>query len=191
MYKLICIIFIIASYCTCFAQKQEHLTFKGIPLEGSMDSFCQKLEAKGYIVLDRNNTLTVLHGDFTGYPATIRITATDDGKNVFAVCVIFDSSRDWRTLVNTYDHYKDLYTIKYGQPKLQKEHNPSNSNSNAVLMLKLEEGTVEYFCIWETKGGEIKLTIDKSSRSYEGQVSIYYRDSLNVKAKIQSDLNDI
>ena len=27
---------------------QEHLSFKGIPIEGSMTAFCQKLKAKGF-----------------------------------------------------------------------------------------------------------------------------------------------
>lgn len=28
--------------------KQEHLSFKGVPIEGSITSFCQKLKAKGF-----------------------------------------------------------------------------------------------------------------------------------------------
>ena len=42
-------------------------------------------------------------GDFTGRNATIGVTATDDGKSVFAVAVLFDPSGEWNTLVNTYN----------------------------------------------------------------------------------------
>lgn len=52
-------------------------------------------------------------GDFTGRKATVGVTARGDGKNVFAVIVLFDSSGEWNTLVNTYDYYKDLYIRKY------------------------------------------------------------------------------
>ena len=40
-------------------------------------------------------------------------------------------------------------------------------------------------------GGEIELSIEKSSGFYEGMVMIRYRDSQNVEAKIQKDLEDI
>ncbi len=32
---------------------QEHLSFKGIPIEGSMTGFCQKLKAKGFTSIGR------------------------------------------------------------------------------------------------------------------------------------------
>ena len=35
---------------------QEHLTFKGIPIEGSMSEFCQKLKAKGLTLINKDIT---------------------------------------------------------------------------------------------------------------------------------------
>ena len=49
---------------------QEHLSFKGIPIEGSMTSFCQKLKAKGFTSIGRDNNITLFTGDFTGCKAT-------------------------------------------------------------------------------------------------------------------------
>lgn len=103
---------------------QEHLSFKGIPIEGSMTEFCQKLKSKGFTSIGRENNITLFSGDFTGRQATVGVTATDDGKNVFAVVVLFDPSGEWNTLVNTYDYYKDLYTRKYGKPTISKENKP-------------------------------------------------------------------
>lgn len=45
---------------------QEHLSFKGIPIEGSMTEFCQKLRAKGFISIGQENNITLFSGDFTG-----------------------------------------------------------------------------------------------------------------------------
>ena len=170
---------------------QEHLSFKGIPIEGSMTAFCQKLKAKGFTSLGRDNNITLFSGDFTGRKATVGVTATDDGKNVFAVVVFFDPSGEWNTLVNTYDYYKDLYTRKYGVPTISKENNPALSDSNTALMAEVHQGTVVYGCAWEVTGGDIQLSIEKSSGVYEGMVMIRYRDSQNVEAKIQNDLDDI
>ena len=43
----------------------------------------------------------------------------------------------------------------------------------------------------EVKGGDIQLSIEKSSGIYEGMVMIRYRDSQNVENKIKNDLDDI
>ena len=170
---------------------QEHLSFKGIPIEGSMTAFCQKLKAKGFTSIDRDNNSTLFTGDFTGRNATVGVTATDDGKNVFAVIVFFDPSGEWNTLVNTYDYYKDLYTRKYGKPSVSKEKNPARSDSNIALMAEVDQGTVVYGSAWEVTGGDIQLSIEKSAGVYEGMVMIRYRDSQNVETKIQKDLEDI
>ena len=116
---------------------QEHLSFKGIPIEGSMTAFCQKLKAKGFTQMGRDNNVTMFTGDFTGRQATVGVGATDDGKSVHSVVVIFDESSEWNTLVNTYDYYKGLYIRKYGEPSACREHNPSRQDSNISLMYEL------------------------------------------------------
>ena len=170
---------------------QEHLSFKGIPIEGNMTAFCQKLKAKGFTSIGRDNNITMFRGDFTGREATIGVKATGDGKNVFAVIVLFDSSEEWNILVSTYDYYKDLYTRKYGKPTISKENNPAHLDSNTALMAEVHQGTVVYGSAWEVTGGDIQLSIEKSSGVYEGMVMIRYRDSQNVETKIQNDLEDI
>lgn len=153
---------------------QEHLSFKGIPIEGSMTAFCQKLKAKGFTSIGSENNLTLFTGDFTGRNATVGVTATDDGKDVFAVVVLFDPSGEWNALVNTYDYYKDLYTRKYGKPSISKEKNPALSDSNTALMAEVHQGTVVYGSAWEVTGGDIQLSIEKSSGVYKGMVMIRY-----------------
>lgn len=176
---------------TFYANAQDHLTFKGIPIEGSMTTFCQKLKAKGFTQMGKDKNITLFTGDFTGRQATIGVGASDDGKNVFSVVVLFDQSKEWNSLVSTYDYYKDLYTRKYGEPAISKENNPSHSDSNTALMAEVHQGTVVYSSAWNVPGGDIQLSIEKSSGIYEGMVMIRYRDSQNVEAKIQSDLEDI
>lgn len=170
---------------------QEHLSFKGIPIEGSMTEFCQKLKAKGFSPIDSENNIELFSGDFTGRNATVGVTATDDGNNVFSVVVFFDPSDEWNVLANTYDYYKDLYIRKYGKPSISKENNPAFSDSNTVLMSELYQGRVVYASVWEVTGGDIELSIEKAFSIYEGMVIIRYRDSQNVEAKIQKDLEDI
>ena len=171
---------------------QEHLTFKGIPIEGSMNEFCQKLKAKGFNLVGKENNLSYLTGDFTSREVTIGVSATDDGQNVVAVIVLFDKSEEWKILADTYDYYKILYTRKYGEPSASKEYNPATHDSNTAFMAEVYKGTVEYSSEWKVAGGDIHLSIEKSSGGvFEGMVVIRYVNSQNIEAKIQSDLDDI
>lgn len=192
MKKILALLLVMMSFVG-FAQDgtSQHMKFKGIPIEGSMTEFCRKLKAKGFTSIGQDGNVSLFTGDFTGREATVGVTAADDGKNVFAVVVLFDPSGEWSVLVNTYDYYKDLYTRKYGNPAVSDERNPSHLDSNTGLMIQLQEGTVTYYSAWEVDGGDIQLSIEKSSGMYEGVVTIRYRDSQNVEAKIQSDLEDI
>lgn len=182
---------IVVLFVALICSAQEHLTFKGIPIEGSMVSFCQKLKAKGYTQINRDNKITLFTGDFTGRSATIGVVAGDDGKNVFSVAVLFDASEEWNTLVSTYEYYKDLYTRKYGNPATSVENIPEYADSNTSKMLRLHEGEVTWASLWKVAGGEIEVYIDKASGVCQGQVMIRYRDSQNVEAKIKRDLEDI
>lgn len=169
---------------------QEHLSFKGIPIEGSITTFCQKLKAKGFVQLGSENNIRLFKGDFTGRTATVGVVASDNGKDVFTVAVFFDESDSWNTLVSTYEHYKDLYIEKYGQPTQCVENNPSRSDSNTSLMYELFQGRVTYGCIFNAPGGTIQISIEKAGYN-DGQVMIKYQDSQNINAKCQSDLDEI
>lgn len=117
---------------------QEHISFMGIPINGSKTEFCKKLKTKGFT---ETTVEDVFSGKFTGQPTTI-VLASYDGTNIAAVGVYFDASGEWNTLVSTYNHYKDLYILKYGEPFNCEEYNPSNRDSNFSRMYELGQGTV-------------------------------------------------
>lgn len=188
MRKVLIVLTILVAAINIMAQ--EHLSFKGIPIEGSMTAFCQKLKTKGFTQMGRDNNVTMFTGDFTGRQAIVGVAATDDGQSVHSVVVIFDENGEWNTLVSTYDYYKGLYTRKYGEPSISREHNPSSSDSNTSLMYELWQGTVTYASAWNVTGGTIELSIEKAGHS-DGVVIIRYRDAQNVETKIQNDLDDI
>ena len=173
---------------TCMAE--EHLKFKGIPIEGSMNSFCQKLETKGFSKVESDANSTIFRGDFAGSNATIGVISDDDGENVASVFVMFDGSDEWKVLLNTYNCYKDLYTQKYGNPAQVIENNPAISQSNYELMSAVNDRTAVWGCIWQLPAGEIEINIEKAGY-HTGAVTVRYRDAQNEKVKIQKILEDI
>ena len=189
MKKILITLFVL--FITINMMAQEHLSFKGIPIEGSMTEFCKKLRAEGFTPIGKKNNLSCFSGIFTGNEAMVGVAATDDGKNVLRVVVLFESSGEWNNLVANYYYYKDLYTRKYGTPTISREENPARTKLNTALMAELYNGTVVYNSKWEVTGGDILLSIEKSSGIYEGMVVIGYRDSQNMEAQTESYLEDI
>ena len=120
MKKALSIIIACCVAISCFAQ--EHLSFKGIPITGSMTEFCKKLSQKGFTKIGSRGNINMFSGNFTGRNSTVGVGATDDGKSVYSVVVLFDASDEWNVLVNTYDYYKEIYTRKYGKPSFCKEN---------------------------------------------------------------------
>lgn len=165
---------------------QEHLSFMGIPINGSKTEFCKKLKAKGFA---ETTVKDVFSGNFTGQQTTV-VLASYDGNNVDAVGVYFDESSEWNTLVSTYNYYKDLYILKYGEPFNCEEYNPSSRDSNFSRMHELGQGAVTYRSLWHTNGGFIELSIKKFS-SLEGVVVISYMNSQNMQTQLQKVLEDI
>lgn len=189
MRKLIfCCLF---SLTALLALGKDHLTFKGIPIEGTIYSFCQKLQGTGFKLVSKDTNMRILEGKFTKYDVTVGVLADQAGKNVSSVIVLLPSSEEWKTLVNTYDYYKSLYTEKYGEPALCEEKNPSDSDSNISLMYEVHQNTISYGSVFLAPGGYIELSIEKANGLYTGQVVIRYMDEQNIQEKRKKELDEI
>lgn len=186
---------IVASLFAISTMAQDYLTFKGIPIKGSIKAFCQKLREKGLTQIHLDNNTAFFSGDFTGRDANIGVVSDDDGQNVFCVMVFFESSGEWSELTSTYSYYKDIYTRKYGKPDTCVEQHPAikyyNSPTNWQLMNELYQGTVTWGTLWEVDGGEIEISIERDDVRNRGMVIISYRDEQNEEIKTQKHLDEI
>ena len=191
MKKSVLLLGVLFASIICMAQ--DHLSFKGIPIAGSLTSFCHKMSDKGFVNLGREDNTILFVGDFTGREVTVGVTSDDDGKNVHSVVVTFESTKEWNVLVDTYNYYKDLYVRKYGQPKesIEKNRQIESRRSNAGLMAELYLGRVTWSSLWEVTGGEIEMSVEKASGFYNGAVVLRYRDAQNEEARIQKHLEEI
>ena len=189
MKKSLSFIIAICFAISCFAQ--EHLSFKGIPITGSMTDFCNILCKKGFTIIESENNITMFIGEFTGRNSTVLVGATEDGESVYGVTVLFDVSGEWKVLTKTYDYYKEIYTRKYGETSFCQEKNSAYLESNSALMAEVDKGTAVWTSQWQPTGGTIELSIEKSDEIFKGMVVIRYRDAKNIEAKKQRDMEDI
>ena len=54
---------------TASSAQTNHMKFKGIPMEGTLNSFVQKLKEKGYTYLGQQEGMALLKGEFAATKA--------------------------------------------------------------------------------------------------------------------------
>ena len=61
-------LFIIASTCAQIkSRSNEHMTFKGVPIDGTLNEFVLKMKNSGFTHVGTENRIGMLKGDFAGY----------------------------------------------------------------------------------------------------------------------------
>ena len=95
----------------------EHMKFMGIPIDGTVDAFQEKLAARGITLNKRINADIpaggrLFKGNFAGYNARIYVYYDENTKIVYRVKVSI-SERDENTLEKKYDEFKGMISRKY------------------------------------------------------------------------------
>ena len=155
---------------------QEHLTFKGIPIDGSMNSFVEKLKAKGFEPIVVESEGAILKGDFGGNICKTVIFVTKTSKKVHTVGVEVEKSNSWSTLKSTYNDYKSSLTTKYGKGESIEYFSYPYEAGDGYEMSALRLDKCTYITKFTTAKGDIMLLIGYRE---EGNVVLYYMDKAN------------
>lgn len=197
MKKVIVLIYIYLSALSAYAQNiadsSKHLTFKGVPLDGSLDQFVSKMKQSGFKVLSSGDGIAALEGDFAGYKDAFVGVYTLSPKNlVFKIVVIFPDKDTWSTLFQNYSNLKELLTEKYGKASdvVEKFDNESSERDDQSKMYAVKMDRCKYLTVWNTDKGEIQLSIDhiKFDRCF---VKLVYFDKLNGDTMRKKALDDL
>ena len=107
--------------------QNDHIKFMGIPLNGSIDQFQNKLLSKG-IKYDAKaskileSATRAYTGYFSGYKSRIMVYYDEKTKIVYrAKAIIENYDKDSRN--NAYEDLKKKLVLKYGEIKYEGEHN--------------------------------------------------------------------
>lgn len=168
---------------------QEHMTFQGIPIDGSLDSMITKLEGKGFKLDKRADeyNAAIMTGIFAGKQADIYILATPKSKVVWKIAANFEKKDSWYSLKSDYKEYKEAYTTKYGKPSDSFEFFSKpyyEGDSYELQALRLDKCT--YATFWELTSGTIAVKL--ASGSY---LSLIYEDNINVTLKNKEEKNSV
>ena len=174
----LCTLFISLMFSvTIFAQ--NHLEFRGIPIDGHIDDFVRKMKAIGYVEVDRNSSVALMTGDFANHSVTITILTTPKSHKVYNVVVELEKQSSWLSIKNRYFEFKELYTSKYGKPSKAAErfYDPYYEGDGYEMQaLKLDKCL--YASLFDLSNGTVLLTMSDSAK-----VMMYYTDSKNAELK--------
>lgn len=150
----------------------EHLTFKGVPICGNVDTFEKLLQEKGFTTVLKEDDGRAMKGAFAGKDITLLVLATPLTHTVWKAVACFEEKNSWTSLKGEYLTMRESLREKYGKP----------DNSYEFFSSPYYEG--DGYEIWENiksknpastnSIGSIAISIDASGT--KGQVSIAYED---------------
>jgi hypothetical protein len=198
MKKLIVFAIAVMTSVISFAQNPQnndsssHLTFKGVPIDGTLNEYVFKMKQNGFTHVGTEDGVAILEGDFAGYKdCTVGVTTLKQQDLVSKITVIFPERDTWAFLSSNYFSLKEMLTEKYGEPAecVERFDTYVEPRDDGDKMHQVEMDRCKYYTIYKTGKGNIQLSIyHDSSRS---SVGLSYFDKINgdaVKAKAMDDL---
>ena len=183
MKRILTIVAFIFSFMFVMAQTpNKHLTFKGIPITGTLESFAQKLVAKGFRKIDSDKTCVVFEGEFAGYSGCRICVCKNSNRNiVYQVAVDFPTEDSWARLEKQYNQFKNVLTNKYGEPFGSSEtfKEGASTFSDEAKMSSLKKGNCDYRTVWKVENGFIGVDIFPKSDTDDGYIRLFYFDKIN------------
>lgn len=197
MRKLFSVLFLTIIALTSFAQTKTdssaHLTFKGIPLDGTLDQYVVKMKQNGFKHINTNDGIAMLQGDFAGYKdCHVSISTLRQKDLVYKIGVLFPEKETWSTLSGNYFELKNMLTEKYGNPldvveKFDRQSEPRDDN---YKMYEVRFDRCKYYSIWQTDRGEIQLSIEHNGTT-SCFVKLAYLDKINGATIKKQALDDL
>ena len=193
MKKLLFILLSIAFLTPAFAQSNNHMTFKGIPIDGSLSDFTAKMKQKGFTHLGTQDGVALFSGEFAAYKdCTIGAVSSKSTNTVNKVAVMFSDCDTWSQLYGNYSRLKEMLIQKYGEPteNIEKFDTYSEPRDDNMRMLEVKMDRCVYVATWKTEKGDIELAIEHADFS-SCFVRLSYWDKINTEKVTNSAIDDL
>jgi len=170
----------------------DHLSFKGVPIDGTLNEYVTKMKQNGFTMLGTEDGVVTLKGDFASYKGCIIGVATLKGKDLVSkITVIFPALESWSSLSSNYLNLRGMLTEKYGEPSesVEKFDTYSEPKDDGMKFFYVQSDKCKYYSIFKTEKGNIELQI-KGNRS-SSFVILSYFDKINSDIVKQKAIDDL
>jgi len=156
--------------------KTEHLSFKGVPIDGPLTEYVSKMKQSDFTHLGTEGGADGLKGDFAGYKdCVVAVSTLKQTDLVHKIAVVFPDRETWAILYGDYSNLKEMLTEKYGKPSDIVEkfdgRQYSQSADDARKMSEVKFDKCKYYSIWQTERGDIELSKNKGPSFDEPQIN--------------------
>ncbi len=199
MKKIIVIAFVLLNVGIAFAQtpvsadSSPHLTFKGVPIDGTLSEYVLKMKNSGFTHIGTEDGVAMLKGDFASYKnCTVGVATLKQKDLVSKITVIFPEYDTWSLLSSNYFSLKEMLTEKYGEPSecVEKFDTYSEPRDDGDRMHAVKMDNCKYYTTYETDKGSIQLSIEHDGVNSCFVILAYY-DKINgdiIRAKAIDEL---
>jgi hypothetical protein len=184
---------LISSYAQDNVNTSNHMTFKGVPIDGTLNEYVVKMKKSGFTHKGTENQIAILEGDFAAYKGcTIGVATLKQKDLVSYITVIFPESDTWSILSSNYYNLQELLTEKYGEPSesVEKWDTYSNPNDDGDRMHAVKMDNCKYYTTFETENGQIQLSIDHDN-VLSCFVRLTYFDKINSEKIREEAIDDL
>lgn len=191
---LIALLFIFSCIGAMAQNANEHFKFMGIPINGTLESFSQKLVAKGMKRQQGWDNTGAFSGTFAGERnCEVYVNRIPSRNIVYKVVVCLPSRDTWDWLEKDYNEFKRMLTSKYGEPYKCSESFKEGTyvGSDHLKISALKEGKCDYLSIWGMNEGLIFLDIFNGDGSPDCCVRLVYIDLINGTLADSSKQDDL
>jgi hypothetical protein len=197
MEKILIALFLTLTVSNSFAQtnsdSSKHLTFKGVPLDGTLDEYVSKMKQNGFKHLNTEAGVAMLQGDFAGYKdCIVSVTTLKQKDLIYKISVLFPEKVTWSALSGNYFDLNQMLTQKYGKASdiVEKFDRQSEPRDDGSRMFEVKIDRCKYYSTWETEKGQIQLSIDHNGATI-CFVKLAYFDKINSATIKQQALDDL
>lgn len=193
--KLLLLLCMLLSLAVQAQTATGHLKFKGVPMDGPVDEFVEKIKGNDLRTTKKSEDVTILNGTFAGY-RNCNVFVFPSRKNGYVrmVGVNFDEQNTWFGLYSDYSNLKSMLTKKYGEPaKCEEMFDWPSEPDDHTKMYLVETDRCKYETLFVTSEGFIKLTISHVKTDYEDAcyASLIYIDYQNSVEDQSSAMDDL
>ena len=170
----------------------QHLTFKGVPIDGTLNDYVLKMKKSGFVHKGTEDGIAILEGDFAAYKnCIVEVSTLKQTDLVSKIIVAFPKRENWSSLSENYFNLKELLTEKYGEPSENVEKFQSSTpNDDQSKMHEVRMDRCNYSCNYETDNGTIQLSI-ANNRMRNEFLKLAYFDKINGEAVKKQALEDL
>ncbi len=175
---------------------EEHLKFKGVPIDGTLAAYTRAMERAGFRKIGSRSGVSILQGDFAGFKnCKVNVSTLSNHDLVCTIEVHLPLRQSWGDLYSDYSSLKTMLTQKYGKPTANEEYFQQNYvDDDSSRFHHLQFDRCVYYATFTAPNGTITLRITHDGEEYDYDdcyVSLIYSDKANSNLVGQTAYDDL